>query len=54
MLDGVELPHESLHEFWYMFTSELVLTLVDVPRDFELLEAIYQPSLMFLSCMTLP
>jgi len=30
------------------------MTLVDVPWGFELLEIIYQFSLMFLSCVTLP
>jgi len=34
----VNLPHESQHDCWGMFTSALILTLVDVPRDFELLE----------------
>jgi len=43
----VDLPHESLHEFWHMFTHDLVLTLVDVPWDFELLEIIYQFNLIF-------
>ena len=43
----------SLHEFWHVFTNELVMTLVDVLWDFELLETIYQFSLIFLSCVTL-
>ena len=54
MLSASWLPHEYLHEFWNVFTNALVLTLVDVPWGFELLETIYQFSLMFLSCVTLP
>ena len=47
------LPYESLHEFWHVFTNVLVLTLVHGPWGFELLETIYQFSLMFLSYVTL-
>jgi len=50
----VDLPHESLHNFC-VFTSELFLTLVDIPWDFELLQAIHNfYVLYFLSCVTLP
>ena len=41
------LPNESLHEFWDVFTNELVMTLVDILWGFGLLEAIYQFSLIF-------